>query len=113
MLRHHFLGGSLAVMTAAGALLISAAGAQAAMAPTTQPASSMIQKADCAAGFHIGPVGACVGDEAPPRRDVIIEHHDAPRVIERRATDEDCRTKTVKRTNGMGDSMTKTKTRCD
>ena len=39
------------------------------------------------------------------------EHHDV--VIEKRGVNEDCSTKTVKKTNGEGDSVTKTTSNCD
>lgn len=93
--------GSAAV--AAIAALTSGGAAQAAMSPAVHYDTSSVQRVDCAVGFHLGPAGACIiGND---------EHHD--RVIERRATDEGCETKTVHRSNGMGDSETHTRTNCD
>jgi len=57
------IGGSLATLVAAGAMLLTSATAEAAMAPTSsgQYAPPDIQSAWCALGAHIGPVGACIG----------------------------------------------------
>lgn len=93
--------GSAAAVTVAA--FMSAAPASAAMAPAMFHTHPAIQHVDCAVGFHIGPAGACIIG--------VEEEHD--RVIERRATDDDCATKTVKRTNGEGDSVTRTTKNCD
>ena len=63
MLTRKLRGGSLAALVAAGAMLLSAAISQAAMAPAPNAsyAGSDIQLAWCAVGAHIGPVGACIG----------------------------------------------------
>ena len=98
----HWITCSAVALTVAA--FASAAPANAAMAPAFQHLNPAVQHVDCAVGFHIGPAGACV-------LGVEEEHHD--RVIERRATDEDCATKTVKRTNGEGDSVTRTTKNCD
>jgi len=57
------IDGSLATLVAAGAMLLTSATAEAAMAPTSsgQYASPDIQLAWCALGAHIGPVGGCIG----------------------------------------------------
>ena len=58
-----FIGGSLATLVAGGAMLLTSATAEAAMAPSSsgQYATPDIQLAWCALGAHIGPVGACIG----------------------------------------------------
>ena len=96
---------------AAIASFISISATQAAMSPIkhygeTPPGPHV----DCAVGFHIGPAGACVigtddGAAPPPP--------DRPVVIERRATDEGCQTRSVKKENSLGDSETHTQTNCD
>jgi hypothetical protein len=89
--------------TAAFVALLSLTPAQAAMSPSVQFDRPSVQRVDCAVGFHIGPAGGCIiGTE---------EHHDT--VIEKRGASDDCATKTVKRTNGEGDSVTKSTTNCD
>ena len=89
--------------TVAIGVLASGGGAQAAMSPTVHYDTSSVQRVDCAVGFHLGPAGACIlGTE---------EHHE--RVIERRATDEGCQTKTVHRSDDMGHSETHSRTDCD
>jgi hypothetical protein len=86
------------------AAFMSAGGAQAAMSPVVHYGDPSVQRVDCAAGFHIGPLGACIiGTEEEP--------HD--KVIERRATDEGCETKSVQRSDAMGNSETRTKSNCD
>ena len=98
--------GIIGVSTAASlAALLSGGAAQAAMSPDIHHQAAGVQRVDCAVGFHIGPAGACIlGDE---------EHRDHDKVIERRATNEGCETKTVRRSDDMGDSETHTKTDCD
>jgi hypothetical protein len=65
-----FAGSSLAVLIGAGAMLLAATTAQAAMAPApgASYASPDVQKAWCAAGLHVGPLGACVVGGPGPRR---------------------------------------------
>jgi hypothetical protein len=82
---------------------MSAAPAQAAMTPRIHTGASILQRVDCAVGFHVGPAGACVIGAEGEHHDVVIEKRDA----------EDCATKTVKKTNGEGDSVTKTTSNCD
>jgi hypothetical protein len=103
-----FMGCSLAAMAGAGALFASVATTEAAMLPRTNFTTNYIQRADCAVGAHIGPLGTCIlGAPDPDQRPVI----------ERRAVEapprEGCTTKTVRKENGMGDSVTKSRTDCD
>src|SRR5665213_1149559 len=73
------------------AALMSGGAAQAAMSPAIHNDTSMVQRVDCAVGLHIGPAGGCIlGTD---------DHHD--KVIERRATDDGCQTKTVQRSDNM------------
>ena len=127
MFSDKLLGGSLAAVAGAGLLLASASVAQAGTLAAPVHSTLPIQTVDCAVGLHIGPLGACVGDEEP-RRDVIIEHHEAPPpvVIERRAVDappvtqeksirrdeNGCVTRTERETNGMGDSAARSESHC-
>jgi hypothetical protein len=103
------MGGSAAAIVAAGTIFASTISAQAMTLPSTHYAPPTIQHVDCAVGAHIGPLGGCIlGNDNPP-----------PVVIERRAADapqpndaDGCATKSVTRTDGMGNSETKTKTNC-
>src|SRR4051812_26211606 len=90
---------------AAFAFALSVGAPQAARAPATHFADSSIQRTDCAVGFPLGPAGACIIGTPDPE----------PRVIEeRRAThDEGCETRSVHRTDDMGNTETRTKTNCD
>ena len=97
----HWITCSAAAVTIAA--FMSGAPANAAMAPALHPSDPALQRVDCAVGFHIGPAGGCVLGTEEPRE----------RVIERRATDEDCATKTVRRTDDAGNSVTHTRTNCD
>ena len=95
----------LAALFGAAAILASATAAQAAMSPTTTNAASSVHRVDCAVGAHLGPLGACVFGEPDRDRDVVIE---------RRSADEPrCRTKTVMETDGMGNTVRRSKTVCD
>jgi hypothetical protein len=75
--------------------------------PASKCATPPIHHVDCAVGAHIGPLGGCIlGNDNPP-----------PVVVERRAADapdahdaDSCGTKSVTRTDGTGNSETKTKT---
>jgi hypothetical protein len=87
------------------AALLSTGGAQAGMTPVAPGGAADFQLADCAVGFHIGPAGACIIGTP--------DHVEHDRVIERRSADEGCATKTVKRTDGEGNSETRTATNCD
>ncbi len=102
------LAGITSCAAAAGiAAFLSAGAAQAAMSPSVHYASPRVQLADCAVGFHIGPLGTCViGTDAAP-------NGPPPAVIERRATDEGCATRSVKRTDAAGNSETHTATNCN
>ncbi len=83
--------------------LTSGGAAQAAMSPALHNDTSLLQRVDCAVGFHLGPAGACIlGTEEPHER-----------VIERRATDDGCETRTVHRSDDMGNSETRSRTDCD
>ncbi len=96
----------LAGCTAAAALAVflPIGATQAAMSPAVHYGVSNIQHVDCAVGFHLGPVGTCVlGVDNPP----------PPVVVERPVDPPGCETKSVKRTNGEGDSVTRTTTNCD
>lgn len=88
---------------AALAGFLSTGPSQAAMSPAVQYGNPTIQQVDCAVGMHIGPTGACVVG--------VEEHHD--KIIEHRSSDEDCKTKSVTKQNEMGDTKTKTMTKCD
>ena len=88
--------------TVAIASLLIFTPAQAAMMPAIHSDNDVVQRVDCAVGFHIGPAGACIlGTE---------EHHDT--VVEHRAADEGCETKSVTRSDDSG-TETRTKTNCD
>jgi hypothetical protein len=109
MILRHLIGGSAAAIVGAGTILASVVSAQAAMLPVPHYAAPSVHQIDCAVGAHIGPLGACViGNDDPP-----------PVVVERRAVDapppnagDGCATKSVTRTDDMGNSETKTKTNC-
>lgn len=89
------------------ASLVPMGASQAAMRPAVYFQATNVQHVDCAVGFHIGPAGACIiGVEEPRTETRVIER----REVERR---DDCATRTVKKTNGEGDSVTKTTTKCD
>jgi hypothetical protein len=62
MISHKILGVSVGATVAAGAMLLTAATANAAMAPAPGASYSNpnIQLAWCAAGLHVGPLGACI-----------------------------------------------------
>ncbi len=85
--------------------IMSFGAAHAAMAPAVFQNSPKVLQVDCAAGFHLGPIGTCIigtDDRAAP-----------PPVVEHRATDEGCETKSVKRTDEAGNSETRTATNCN
>jgi hypothetical protein len=74
--------------------------------------SPSVHDVDCAVGFHIGPAGACilgVDRDPPPPRAVVV---DPPPVVVEHG-DGGCETKSVNRTDAMGNSETKTKSNCD
>jgi len=110
MFLRQLMGCSGAAIVGAGAMLGSVATAQAAMLPAPHYANSSIQHIDCAVGAHIGPLGGCILgiDNAPP-----------PVIVERRAVDvapaveeDGCASKSMTRTDGQGNSETRTKTNC-
>jgi hypothetical protein len=63
MFSRKLMGDSLAVLAAAGAMLLVATTAQAAISPVPAAAyaTSDIQSAGCLLGAHVGPLGACLG----------------------------------------------------
>ncbi len=99
---HKLLGCSAAAVVAVGATFVSIAPTQATMYPVTHYATPNIQHVDCAAGFHLGPIGTCIlGNDDP--HPAVVEHHD---------DNVGCETKSVTRQDSMGNSETKTKTNC-
>lgn len=117
MSSHHVIGCSIAALVGAGALFASVAATQAMMPPVSRYATPDVQHVDCAVGAHIGPLGGCIlgHDDNPP---VVVERN-PPVVVEHRVVDapdpqraDGCTTKSVTRTDGAGDSETKTKTNC-
>jgi hypothetical protein len=109
MTLRQLLGGSAGTIVGAGTILASIVSAQAAMLPISHYATPSIHHVECAVGAHIGPLGGCIlGNDNPP-----------PVVVERRAADapdargtDGCGTKSDTRTDGAGNSETKTKTNC-
>ena len=99
--------------SAALASLISIGSTQAAMAPVIHAGNPNVHNVDCAVGFHIGPAGACIlgsdNDPPPPPRAVVVDP--PPAVVEHNGGG--CETKSVNRTDAVGNSETKTKTNCD
>ena len=95
------IAASAAAMTLAALL---GAPAQAGMTPATRFEAPLVQPVDCAVGFHLGPAGACIIGTPEPEHRVIEE---------RRATDEGCETRSVHRTDDMGNSETRTRTNCN
>jgi hypothetical protein len=86
---------------------LSIGAAQAAMSPASPGRASNVVPVDCAVGFHIGPLGTCViGTDNPP------PGPPPGAVIEHRATDEGCQTKSVRREDAQGNSETRTATNC-
>jgi hypothetical protein len=69
MFSRKFAGSSLTVLFGAAAMLLAATTAEAAMAPPPGATYSSpdVQLAWCAAGLHVGPVGACIGGGPGPR----------------------------------------------
>jgi hypothetical protein len=97
-----FVGCSAAAVVAAGAMFASILPTQATMYPNARYAMPYIQHVDCAAGFHVGPVGTCIIGTDEPRHEGV-EHRD---------DQGGCETKTIKKEDSMGNSETKTKTNC-
>jgi len=92
---------SLAAIATAGVLFSGSS--QAAMSQAFSYKTADVQRVDCEVGFHVGPVGTCIESEE--------EHNE--KIIEKRATDDGCKTKSVTRSDDMGNSETRTKTNCD
>jgi len=63
MISRKLMGGSLAALAGAGAMILAATTAQAAMlpAPAGRYSTPDVQLAWCSVGAHIGPLGACMG----------------------------------------------------
>jgi hypothetical protein len=103
------IGCSAAALVGAGAVLASVVTTQAAMLPVSRLATPHVQYVDCAIGAHIGPLGACIigNNDNPP---VVVEHRvvDAP---DPQAAD-GCSTKSVTKTDGAGNTETRTKSNC-
>jgi hypothetical protein len=99
------MSGPLAALFGAGVLFASIVSGQAAMAPTAPQATPNIHKTDCAVGMRIGPLGGCV---------LGTDDDHGDKVIERRSADDrdGCTTKTIKKTDDMGNSETKSKSNC-
>jgi hypothetical protein len=136
MTLRQLMGCSVAAVVGAGAILAPVAAAQATMLSAPHYTTPYVQHIDCAVGAHIGPLGGCIlgrDDNPPPvvieRRvddsppPVVIERrvdeNPAPVVIERRAADapdsrdaDGCASKSITRTDGSGNTETKTKTNC-
>ena len=88
----------------AASALFGAGAARAAMTPAAHFAPPAVERVDCAVGFHIGPAGACIIGTPEPEHRVIEE---------RRATDDGCETRSVQRSDDMGNTETRTKTNCN
>ena len=96
------------------ASFLSVAPTQAAMAPAVHLGAANVQHVDCAVGFHIGPAGACIlgaDNDPPPPRAVVVDP--PPAVVVQPDDRSGCETKSVNRTDAMGNSETRTKTNCD
>jgi hypothetical protein len=109
MLSRHLIGFTALALVGAGSMFATAAPLTA--VPAVQQMTPFVQHVDCAVGAHIGPLGACVlgTDDTPaPAPPTIVEHRSADAPV----APDGCQTKSVTRTNGMGDSETKTKTDC-
>jgi hypothetical protein len=95
-------------LVGAGAIFASMASAQAAMLPTSTYVINNVHRVDCAVGAHIGPLGTCIfgTPDHPDDRPVVIEHPPeyAPR--------DGCATKTVRETDEMGNSVSRSRTEC-
>ncbi|MGO8800301.1 MAG: hypothetical protein ACLQE9_02920 [Roseiarcus sp.] len=68
MVSRKMLGGCVGALVGAGAMVLAMTTADAAMAPSPAARYSTpeVQLAWCAAGFHVGPVGACVAGGPGP-----------------------------------------------
>jgi len=99
---HNLAGCSAAAIVALGATFASVVPSQAAMYPAAHFTTPYVQHVDCAAGFHLGPVGACILGTDDHRPDVA-EHRD---------DNGGCDTKSVTKQDAAGNSETKTKTNC-
>jgi hypothetical protein len=116
MLSYKLMGGSLAAIVGAGAMLASVTTSQAAMLHVPHHAAGQVHNIDCLLGAHVGPLGGCIGDDND-RHDPAIERRaaDAPGATKEKTITHDengCSTKTVKETDGMGNSEARSKTNC-
>lgn len=89
--------------TAALTAFIALTPAQAAMVAMPRFDTPRVQKVDCAAGFHIGPIGTCIIGTEEDHHDQVVQH----------PMDGGCQTKSVQRSDAMGNTETRTKTDCD
>jgi hypothetical protein len=109
MLSRHLIGLSALALIGAGSMFATAAPLTA--IPAAQQRAPFVRHVNCAVGAHIGPLGACVGgtDDTPAAASpTIVEHRSADVPVQ----PDGCHTKSVTRTDGAGDSETKTKTNC-
>jgi hypothetical protein len=117
------LGSSIAALAGAFITCASMTAGHAGILNAPLDAKLAIHNVDCAVGMHIGPVGACVGGS----EEAVLKHTDAPVVIERRTADaptdvtteksvthdaNGCTTKTIEKTDDMGNSAAKSKSNC-
>jgi len=118
MTLRQLLSGSAASIIGVGFILASAASAQATMLPARTAETTSIVHVDCAIGAHVGPVGGCIlGTDNPPPQPVIVERRaaDVPVVEATPPADapaSGCASKSVTRTDSMGNSETKSATNC-
>jgi hypothetical protein len=105
---HQLIGCSAAALVGAGAMLASATTTQATTLRVSHYATPYVHHVDCAVGAHIGPLGACIigNDDNPP---VVVEH----RGVDPSPQGADgCSTKSVTKSDGMGNTETRTKSNC-
>ena len=59
---------SFQALVGAGAMVLVATTAQAAMSPASMPSTSNVQTVACLLGAHVGPAGVCIGGYRPGYR---------------------------------------------